>query len=150
MTCLVIDDAAQLMVSETRMRLVHLESWIVHYLVTVCVCLHPKCPRTLLWPVNHDHVYQLYILSTLDTSQLLLLEVMISPCLNQFIYVFRVSAFCHFLIKLFMAALCNRAGHYIFALWFLSIFLSCYIFFPRLISAAADWMSNILRHLVWT
>ena len=133
MTCLVIDDAAQLMVSETRMRLVHLESWIVHYLVTVCVCLHTKCPRTLLWPVNHDHVYQLYILSTLDTSQLLLLEVMISPCLNQFIYVFRVSAFCHFLIKLFMAALCNRAGHYIFILYssfffYLSIYLSFFFF----------------------
>jgi len=36
-----------------------------------------------------------------------------------------------------MAALWNRAGHYIFATWFLSIFLS---FFPRLISAVADWM----------
>ena len=33
-----------------------------------------------------------------------------------------------------MAALCNRAGHYIFALWFLSSFFS----FPRLISAVAD------------
>jgi len=40
---------------------------------------------------------------------------------------------------LFMAALWNRAGHCIFALWFLSIF-----FFPRLISAAADWMSTML------
>ena len=32
----------------------------------------------------------------------------------------------------FMAALCNRAGHYIFALWFLSFFLL--FLFPRLIS----------------
>ena len=39
-----------------------------------------------------------------------------------------------------MAALYNRAGHYIFALWFL-LLLS---FFPRLISAVADWMSTIL------
>jgi len=39
-------------------------------------------------------------------------------------------------ISLIMAALCNRAVHYIFALWFLSFFLSS-IFFPRLISAAA-------------
>jgi len=47
-----------------------------------------------------------------------------------------------------MAALCNRAGHYIFALWFpSSFFLS---FFPRLISAAADWMSTILPHMVWS
>jgi len=43
-----------------------------------------------------------------------------------------------------MAALWNRAGHYIFALWFLSFFLSS--FFPRLISAVGDWMSTILPH----
>jgi len=46
---------------------------------------------------------------------------------------------------LYMVALCNRADHYIFALWFLSFFL----FFPRLISAAIDWMSTILRHMMW-
>jgi len=40
-----------------------------------------------------------------------------------------------------MAAL----GHYIFALWYL-LLLS--IFFPRLISAVADWMSAILAHMV--
>jgi len=33
-----------------------------------------------------------------------------------------------------------------FLSFFLSIFLS---FFLRLISAAADWMSTILRHMVW-
>ena len=49
--------------------------------------------------------------------------------------------------RLFMAVLWNRAGHYIFALWFLlSFFLSS--FFPCLISAAADWISTILRHMV--
>jgi len=47
--------------------------------------------------------------------------------------------------KTFMAALCNRTGHYIFALWFLSFF---FFFFPRLISAVADWMSTILPHIV--
>jgi len=47
-----------------------------------------------------------------------------------------------------MAALCNRAGHYIFALWFLSsIYLSFFI--PRLISAATDWMSTIILHMAW-
>jgi len=50
-------------------------------------------------------------------------------------------------LTVIMAALCNRAGHYIFALWFLSFFFLS--FFPRLISAAADWMSTILRHVVW-
>jgi len=43
---------------------------------------------------------------------------------------------------LFMTALRSRWGHYIFALWFLS-------FFPRLISAVADWISTILLHMVW-
>jgi len=39
----------------------------------------------------------------------------------------------------------NRAGHYIFVLWFL--LLSS--FFPRLFSAVADWMSTILPHMPW-
>jgi len=43
---------------------------------------------------------------------------------------------------LFMAALWNRAGHYIFILSFL---LSS----PRLISAVTDRMSTILPHMVW-
>jgi len=49
--------------------------------------------------------------------------------------------------KCVMAALCNRAGHYIFALWFLSS--TSVFFFPRLISAATDWMSTILLHMAW-
>jgi len=48
---------------------------------------------------------------------------------------------------LVMAALWNRAGHYIMALWFLSSFFL--LFFPRLIPAVADWMSTILLHMVW-
>jgi len=55
-----------------------------------------------------------------------------------------------FLCELFsvvLAALWNRAGHYIFALWFLSFFL---VFFPRLISAVTEWMSTMmLLHMVW-
>jgi len=47
-----------------------------------------------------------------------------------------------------MVALCNRADHYIFALWFLS-FVFLLLFFPRLISAVGDWMSTILPHMVW-
>jgi len=52
----------------------------------------------------------------------------------------------HFLV-LVVAAQCNKAGHYIFALWFLVV-LSVYVF-PRLISAVAEWMSTILLHMVW-
>jgi len=48
---------------------------------------------------------------------------------------------------LFMVALCNRADHYIFALWFLSFFF--FLFFPRLISAVGDWMSTILPVHTW-
>ena len=47
----------------------------------------------------------------------------------------------------FMAALPSKCGHYIFAVWFLSFYLSIFLFFPRLISAAADWMSTIVRHI---
>ena len=47
--------------------------------------------------------------------------------------------------NIIMVALWNRADHYIFALWFL---LLSFFFFPRLISAVADWMSTILPH-VW-
>jgi len=45
-----------------------------------------------------------------------------------------------------MVALCNRADHYIFILWFL---LSFFFFLPRLISAVGDWMSTVLPHMVW-
>jgi len=47
-------------------------------------------------------------------------------------------------VLFFMVALCNRADHYIFIL-----FLSFFLFFPRLISAVGDWMFTILRHMVW-
>ena len=42
-----------------------------------------------------------------------------------------------------MVALCNRAGHYIFAM--VSFFYLS--FFSHLISAATDWMSTILLHM---
>jgi len=56
-----------------------------------------------------------------------------------------------FLSIFFMVALYNRADHYIFALWFLSssFFFFLLFFFPRLISAAVEWMSTILPHMVW-
>jgi len=51
---------------------------------------------------------------------------------------------------LIMVNLWNRAEHYIFILSFviLSFFLLS-IFFPRLISAAAHWLSAIFPHMVW-
>ena len=53
-----------------------------------------------------------------------------------------------FLVYLFVVALWNRANHYIFCP-VVSIFLFLSSFFPRLISVAADWMSTILRHMMW-
>jgi len=51
-----------------------------------------------------------------------------------------------FLFFFLMVALRSRCGHYIFVLFLLSFFV---VFFPRLISAVADWMSTILPHMVW-
>ena len=46
-----------------------------------------------------------------------------------------------------MVALWNRETIYIFMLWFvLLLLLLSFFFFPRLISAAADWMSIILTN----
>jgi len=66
-------------------------------------------------------------------------EIMVSFSTTYFCYTF---VFC---AVLFMVALWNRADHYIFALWF---FLLLHSFFPRLISAVADWMAAILLHMV--
>ena len=74
--------------------------------------------------------------------------------------VIKIYAGVSFIVRFVMAALCNRAGHYIFALWFLVValcnradhnifmlFLSS--FFPRLISAVRDWIFTIVWHMVW-
>ena len=47
--------------------------------------------------------------------------------------------------SIIMAALWNRAGYYIYALWFLLLSI---FFFSCLFSAVADWMSTILLHIV--
>jgi len=47
-----------------------------------------------------------------------------------------------------MAALCNRGG-IIFLPFSFYLLYSFLPFFPRLISAAADWMSTILLHMAW-
>ena len=66
-------------------------------------------------------------------------------------------------VALFMVVLCNRADHiYLWSPYVIgqtiifsssSFFLSSIFylfFFPRLISAAAHWMSTILPHMVWS
>jgi len=50
----------------------------------------------------------------------------------------------------FMVALCNRADHIYFHPVSFFFFFFLLLFFPRLISAVGDWMSTILRHMVWS
>ena len=50
--------------------------------------------------------------------------------------------FCTFFSRLVMAALCNRGPLYFCPV--VSFYLSTSSFFPRLISAATDWMSTVL------
>jgi len=47
-------------------------------------------------------------------------------------------------MQIIMVALWNRADHYILPCGYFFLF-----FIPRLISAAADWMSAILAHMMW-
>jgi len=47
-------------------------------------------------------------------------------------------------LQFIMVALCNRADHYIFALLFLSIYLSSIFLFSSPKSAAVGWVSTIL------
>ena len=53
------------------------------------------------------------------------------------------------LLLLLMVALCNRADHYIFMLWFVLLSSFFLLFFPSLILAVGDWMFTILWHMVW-
>ena len=57
---------------------------------------------------------------------------------------------CYCLCTFFMAALCNRgATIFLPCDFYLSFFLLSFFFFPRLISAAGDWISTILPHMAW-
>ena len=64
-------------------------------------------------------------------------------------YLLSKSVF-NLVLFLIMVALCNRADHYIFILFLSFFFFFFFLFFPRLISAVGDWMSTILRHMVWS
>jgi len=64
--------------------------------------------------------------------------------LSKHICVLRQTEFSGGNVNLFMVVLCNRADHYILPCGFFLL-----SFFPRLISAVGDWMSAILRHMVW-
>jgi len=91
--------------------------------------LYNSNQRQCLWCYPHDHGH----------------------CRSCRIHCMLSISICYLLLvfSFFMVALCNRADHYICALYVISIFyLSS--FFPRLISAAATgWMSTILWHMVW-
>jgi len=69
-----------------------------------------------------------------------------APCFRVVLSVNKSNASC----ALIMATLCNKAGHYIFALWFFLLLYSSsfFLFFLCLTSAVRDWMSTILLHMV--
>ena len=55
------------------------------------------------------------------------------------------------LLRFIMAALCNRGPLYfcpVISIFFFFFFFF-FLFFPRLISAATDWISTILLHMAW-
>jgi len=63
----------------------------------------------------------------------------------------RTLCFCPIVSSIFLLLyghLWNTADHYIFILSFVLLLLSSSCF-PRLISAAVDWMSAKLSHMVW-
>jgi len=60
----------------------------------------------------------------------------------QYLYWNRLSTINLFMADLWQAIIFLPCGFFLLS----SIYL---FFFPRLISAAADWMSTILRHMVW-
>jgi len=99
-------------------------------------------PR-ITWPMRRRQIFSPYLKSLtpicLFTIQLLYFYIATMTFKGRLL-----------LAPLIMAALCNRAGRYILILWFLSsIYLLSSTFFPRLISAVADWMSTIHAHMVW-
>ena len=56
---------------------------------------------------------------------------------------------CEQKLCLIMAALCNRKAIIVLPCSFFLLSFFFYLFFPRLISAAVDWMSAILLHMAW-
>jgi len=75
--------------------------------------------------------------------------------MNILLKLWKLQWLCHGLDTMHVIGKCyvfimatHTADHYILQLWFLSsFFLSS--FFPRLISAVAQWMSTILLHYTW-
>jgi len=77
--------------------------------------------------------------------------IMVALCNRADHYIFILFLLSFFLffprfLFFFLVVLCNRADHYIF-MWFLLCFFFFFLFLPRLISAAADWMSTILPYI---
>ena len=130
-------------------------------LASVCMGLSPKDPHRGSAPNSWNSVPIFLFYSPWQNPTKLLIIIITYRCVTV------IWFFC--LQVLIMAALCNRAGHYIFVLWFLYFFLlmaalcgrcghyvfalpvvSIFLLFPRLISTVGDWMSTILPHIVWT
>jgi len=87
-----------------------------------------------IYQVHWQNTYEKYWVTT--SSQLSVCQLLWPPYGIRQVIIFSSRS-------LFMAALCNRAGHIYFHP------VVSFFFFPRLISAVGDWMSTILPHMVW-
>jgi len=100
---------------------------------------------------NGDFKNTLSVLATCFSLLVLFFSSLWSPYVIWQTIIFLPCSF-YILLLLLMAALCNR-GAIIFSpcsfFLLLPIFFYLLLFFPRLISAAGDWMSAILPHMVW-
>ena len=103
--------------------------------------------KVLLTNANlHDHrsgwQFQTILLSVITQLELTYVVFLWDMIIFTAGHRWHISMIINYICWLIMATLWNRAGHYIFLLWFLlpSFFLS---FCPRLFSADADWMSTI-------
>jgi len=103
--------------------------------IVLCVELSTEERHTSLTPLHR--IFHQFLPVTPVSDQLRLQQI-VMRCNNVILYLSW-----YFVV---MAALWNRASHYIFALWFLS---SIYLFFSRLMSAVGHWKFTILPHMVW-
>jgi len=90
--------------------------------------------------LNHgSDLYRAGIRAKYSSSPILVTDIVAITVYNVYV--------CISSVKLVMAALCNGGPLYFCPV--VSFYLSS-SFFPRLISAATDWMSTILLHMAWS
>ena len=117
-----------------------LQDWDVVNKCAMC------CKMNVLAVTAYFEVHHVAVYCGLGSINYLveIVDIFICICL----YFWLTSSYAsHQLPLLIMVALWNRAD--IVVLWFLSFFFYLSFFLSSPNSAAADWMSTILRHMIW-